>query len=183
MISGELTGLRALESDDLPQLRDWRNIPTFRKHFREHRELGLGNQYDWYEKTLRSPNDFMFLVVDLNTGEPIGACGLLYTNWIIRAADFSFYIGRDNVYIDTEGYALDAARSLIKYGFNELNLNKVWMELYEYDSKKLNFFINELGFIEEGKLRQNCFSNGRYWDSFIISLLQHDWHTNHNAEA
>lgn len=175
MISGELVGLRAIEFDDLTQLRDWRNIPIFRKHFREHRELGLGNQQAWYEKTMKSPNDFMFVIMDLERNEPIGACGLLYTNWVIRAADFSFYIGRDEVYIDTKGYAFDATKLLVNYAFDDLNLNKVWMELYEFDKKKLDFFVQKLGFKQEGKLRENCFSDGRYWDSIIISMLHQEW--------
>jgi RimJ/RimL family protein N-acetyltransferase len=90
MIRGEKTGLRALEKSDLPQLRDWRNIPNFRKHFREVRELGMHNQEKWLEITNNRSTDFMFGIVDLKTNELIGAAGLLYINWINRAGDFSF---------------------------------------------------------------------------------------------
>jgi RimJ/RimL family protein N-acetyltransferase len=116
----------------------------------------------------------MFVIVDLKTNEPIGACGLLYTNWINRSSDFSFYIGYNDLYID-EVYAFDAANTLIKYGFEDLNLNKIWMELYEYDLKKLDFFKENFNFHVDGKLRQNAFSEGRYWDSFIISILKSEF--------
>ncbi len=33
MIKGQKVGLRAVEKEDLPFLRDWRNIPDFRKQF------------------------------------------------------------------------------------------------------------------------------------------------------
>jgi RimJ/RimL family protein N-acetyltransferase len=173
MLIGNYTYLRSIESSDLEKLRDWRNIPEFRINFREHRELNLVNQQNWYVKLMTSSNDYMFVIVDLNTNEVIGACGLLYTNWIIRSADFSFYIGKDNLYID-EKYAKDAAKILIKYGFNDLNLNKIWMELYEFDKKKLDFFQSCFNFKIDGKLRENAFANGKYWDSYIISLISSD---------
>ena len=172
MITGKLTGLRAVEKEDLVILRDWRNIPKFRKNFREVRELNLSNQEKWYYKScVGNPNDFMFIIVDLNTNEQIGAAGLLYINWIIRSADFSFYIGKNKSYIDEEGFAKDAAEHLIDYGFSTLNLHKIWMELYEFDTKKINFFTKQLGFQKDGVLRDNCYEDGKYWDSYILSLL------------
>jgi RimJ/RimL family protein N-acetyltransferase len=176
MLIGDYTYLRAVEITDLEILKEWRNNPEFRINFREHRELNLQNQNDWFNRLVINQNDFMFLIVDKVTKEAIGACGLLYTNWIIRSADFSIYIGKDNLYMDDK-YATDAAKSLINYGFNDLNLNKIWMELYEYDHKKLVFFQEKFKFFVEGKLRQNAFANGKYWDSFIISLLKIDFNS------
>jgi RimJ/RimL family protein N-acetyltransferase len=175
MLIGKKTGLRAVEKEDLPYLRDWRNKTSFRRNFREVRELNMFNQEDWFSKTFSNPNDFMFTIVDLENNQPIGACGLLYINWIIRSADFSFYIGKDDWYIDDKGYALDAVRLLIGYGFKNLNLNKIWMELYEFDSKKINFFTKEFSFKQDALLRDNCFEDGKYHDSLIISLLKKEY--------
>lgn len=175
MLIGSQVGLRAVEQSDLEKLRDWRNIQKFRRNFREHRELSLENQKSWFDRLSKSSNDFMFVIEDLQTHEPIGACGLLYTNWIIRSADFSFYIGKNSAYIDENGLAKDAASLLMKYGFCDLNLNKIWMELYEFDQKKVDFFTNQFNFKIDGRLRANCFADGKYWDSIIISLLQSEF--------
>ena len=179
MITGELTGLRAVEKEDLAVLRDWRNYPEFRRNFREIRELSMYDQERWIANVNANPSrDFMFVVVDLKTGRPIGAAGLLYINWIIRSADFSFYIGDQKKYIDEEGYAYDAAKLLIRYGFEILNLNKIWMELYEFDAKKIKFFEERFSFSRDGELRDNCFVDGRYWNSYIISLLKKEYSGN-----
>lgn len=182
MIKGKLVGLRAAEQEDLELLRDWRNNPSLRRNFREVRELSMFNQLKWLEKTNQSANDFFFVFENLETGEPIGAGGLLYTNWIIRAADFSFYIGFENSYIDEKGFAEDAAGLLIKYAFESLNLNKIWMELYEFDAKKIKFFTEKFNFVREGTLRENCFEDGKYWDSHIYSLLQREYAENKNRK-
>ena len=176
MIKGTQVGLRAVEKEDLPYLRDWRNLSNFRKNFREVRELSLMDQEAWLDSIQNSKNtNFMFTIVDLKSNKPIGAAGILYVNWIIRSGDFSFYIGENEAYIDNGGQAKEAAQLLIDYGFKNLNLNKIWMELYEFDSMKLQFFRDEFNFIQDAKLRDNCFENGKYFDSFIISLLRTDF--------
>jgi RimJ/RimL family protein N-acetyltransferase len=175
MISGKKVGLRAVEYKDLDSLKKWRNIPAFRKNFREVRELNSSNQDLWLNKTNSSPNDFMFVFEDLKNNEIIGAGGLLYINWIIRSADFSFYIGRNEEYIDNDGFAEEATELLINYGFKNLNLNKIWMELYEFDKMKLDFFINFFRFKIDGTLRDNCFEDGKFWNSKIISLTKNDY--------
>ena len=40
---------------------------------------------------------FFFAICDKETNELIGAGGLLYINWLIKSADFSFYIGKNLV--------------------------------------------------------------------------------------
>lgn len=176
MIKGEIVGLRALEKEDLSSLRDWRNFTDFRKHFREVRELNLTDQEAWFDHLQKTRAiNFMFVVERLSDSKAIGACGLLYTNWTARYADVSFYIGEQEAYIDNKGYATESMKLLLDYGFRNLNLNKVWMELYEFDQQKLDFFMNQFGFQKDGQLRENCFESGRYWDSMIISLLSKEY--------
>lgn len=172
MIKGKLVGLRAVEKEDLQTLRDWRNIQNFRKHFREVRELSLSDQDSWYESLQKTKNvNYMFTIVDLKTNKPIGAAGILYINWIIRSGDFSFYIGENQQYIGNDSRVLEAATLLIDYGFKNLNLHKIWMELYEFDNQKINFFTEKFNFKQDALLRDNCFENGRYYNSLIISLI------------
>ena len=182
MIKGKKVGLRAVEKTDLELLKHWRNIPAFRRNFREVRELNLANQEAWLDRTNKNPNDYMFMFVKPEDGEPLGAGGLLYINWIIRSADFSFYIGYQEKYIDNDGYAEEAAGLLLDYGFNNLNLNKIWMELYEFDMKKLTFFKEKFKFSVDGCLRDNCFEDGRFWNPYIISLTRKDYEQNKNAK-
>jgi RimJ/RimL family protein N-acetyltransferase len=175
MIKGKNIGLRAVEKEDLSFLRDWRNITNFRKHFREVKELSLTDQEAWFEHLQKTKHiNYMFTIVDLNANKPIGAAGLLYINWIIRSADFSFYIGDKDKYIGADGIAEEAAKLLIDYGFKNLNLHKLWMELYEFDNEKIDFFTTHFGFKKDGLLRDNCYENGKYWNSHIISLLTSD---------
>ena len=172
MIKGKKVGLRAIERTDLELLRDWRNITNFRKNFREIRELSIDDQYEWFDYLQKTKDkNFMFTIVNLQNSKPIGACGLLYINWNIRSADFSFYIGSEEIYIGDDEISIESVKLLIDYGFNNLNLNKIWMELYEFDNKKIEFFKKHFAFKQDAILRDNCIENGRYWNSIIISLI------------
>ena len=166
--------LRAVEASDIDLLKNWRNIDSFRANFREHRELNTHLQKKWFEQTTDSKNDYMFVIVDRTNDDIVGACGLLYVDWIARTADFSFYIGKNESYIDDK-YAPDATKALLRFGFDTLNLNKIWMELYSFDTQKISFFKENFNFNIDGRLRENCFEKGQYHDSFIISLLEKEY--------
>ena len=60
-----------------------------------------------------------------------------------------------------------------EYGFNELGLNKIWTEIYEFDEKK-KILYEQFGFKQDGLLRENYWFDGRWWDSIILSKLFSD---------
>lgn len=175
MLKGRKVGLVGIERRDLKQLLDWRNNPDFRKHFREHRELNMQQQEKWYEeRVLKDPATIMFSIRRLGDDELLGACGLVYINWVYKHADLSLYIGWNDSYIDREGYAEETTRLMLDYAFNEMGLNKVWTEIYLFDKKKKKLY-DGFGFHIDGVLRQNYFYEGRYWDSYILSILASEW--------
>ena len=171
MLKGNLVALRAIEKTDLTQLLQWRNIPELRRFFREYRELNSDNQLLWFEKyVMNDPNTIMFAIVELATEKLIGACGLCYIDWVNRNADFSIYIGKNNLYIDSS-FAIEAAKLMEKYGFEELNLHRLWAEIYSIDEAKIKFF-NELEFIQEGRFRETHWTEGKWVDSIYFGKIR-----------
>lgn len=175
MIKGKIVGLAGVERGDLKQLMDWRNNIEFRKHFREYRELNMAKQEQWFDQSVMDdPKTIMFSIRRLSDNVLLGCCGFVYINWIHRHADLSLYIGWNEAYIDDKGYAEDACAVMLKYGFHELALNKIWTEIYEFDQKKKQLY-DKFGFHQDGLLRQNYFYDGKWWDSRILSILAEDF--------
>jgi RimJ/RimL family protein N-acetyltransferase len=173
VIEGRHTGLRAVEETDLPLLLSWRNRPGLRRYFREYRELNSGQQWQWFEsKCNGDPSTRMFSIVELGSARLLGACGLCYIDWVNRTADFSLYIGAEGLYID-DRFAPDAARTLMRYGFDELGLNRLWSEIYAFDSAKTRFF-QKLGWQLDGRHRQTHWAEGGWHDSLFFSRLAGD---------
>ena len=177
MISGEKVYLKAVEQEDLEQLKEWRNLPDFRKHFREYRELNSAMQLKWYESfVVNDKNTIMFSIFLKSTDELVGCCGLCYINWVHRNADLSLYIGHENAYIDDSGLAEEACLLLLEYGFNEINLHKIWTEIYDFDEKKQKLY-NKFGFNQDGILRDQYYYDGKWCNSLLLSLISNEFST------
>jgi RimJ/RimL family protein N-acetyltransferase len=173
MVKNSKVGLRAIEPSDLPLVLEWRNNEDLRKYFREYREFSLPQITDWYQSMIKNNNFEMFIIVDIKTNDSIGVAGITYIDWVNRHGDVHFYIGKDGAWID-EVYAQEAFPLILEYGFNILNLNKIWAEIYEVDTKKLNFFKNN-GFKIDANLRDHYFYKGTYYTSHILSLLRNEY--------
>jgi RimJ/RimL family protein N-acetyltransferase len=173
MLSGQYTYLRAIEESDLEQLRQWRNKPILRKYFRETAEINSINQKKWFDM-VNDKNSIhkMFAIVKKDTDELMGACGLCYIDWVNRSADFSIYLGYDDIYID-EKYAVDAANVMKNYGFNILNLHRLWAEIYTIDEPKKKFF-DILNFKLDGEFRETYWYEGKWHNSLFYSVLSSD---------
>lgn len=170
MLTGKFTGLRAIDRADLQQLLEWRNRPQYRRYFREYRELGMDFQVQWYETlVLSDPSVRMLAIVELPGQRLLGACGLCYIDWVNRSADFSIYLGADDLYIDDK-FALDAACVMAAYAFHELGLHRLWAEIYDFDDRKIKFF-EKLGFTLDGRHREAHWGEGGWHDSLFYGLL------------
>ena len=170
MLKGNITSLRAIEKKDLKSLMNWRNKPSFRQFFREHREINIYNQNLWFKEYVKKKDTtHMFSIIENKTNELIGACGLCYIDWINKNADFSIYIGKNNIYID-EKFAIDSANILLNYGFNVLNLHRIWAEIYEFDKKKIKMF-KKLKFQLDGRHKETYFFKNKWHDSLFFGIL------------
>lgn len=172
MIDGKKIFLAAVERENIEQLRQWRNNPSLKKYFREYREISSYMQENWFKnKVIGDSEQVNFEIHDGESNKLIGHCGLYYIEWIHRHAEFGIYIGDDE--FRSGGYGSDALRTLVGYGFNDLNLNKIWCEVY--DNNDALQVYEHIGFVYEGKMRQNYFNEGKYWDSHILSMLRSDY--------
>jgi RimJ/RimL family protein N-acetyltransferase len=174
VLSGEHVGLRSLERADLVQLLAWRNAPELRRFFRERHELGGEDQLAWFERVRgragSSRDTIMLAIEDTVREELIGVCGLCYIDWVDRTAELSIYIGAELAYVD-DVFAPDACRVLMRHAFGDLNLRRLWTEVYSFDTAKAGL-LQALAFSLEGTRRQQCFHAGAYHDSLMYGLLR-----------
>lgn len=174
MLRGKKVNLTSVSEESLEQLRVWRNMPELRRYFREYRLISAEMQKAWFSRMSDDPAQINFEIRAIQTNENchlIGHCGLYYINWINRTAEFGIYIG-DNEFRGG-GFGSDALRTLIRYGFQDLNLNRIWGEVYG-NNKAIEIY-RHIGFRDEGVLREAYFCDGRYWDSYMIAMIRSDY--------
>lgn len=88
-----------------------------------------------------------------------------------RQANFSYLFHRDYW---GRGYATEAMRRLIHFGFTELHLHRV---ADDCDARNLGSarVMEKLGMRREGHLRETIWKDGQWYDEYIYAILAHEW--------
>ena len=104
-------------------------------------------------------------------GALIGNCGLRRKADNEWEADIGYELSPDHWRC---GYATEAARAMVDFGFSELGLRRIssWCIADNAASARV---LERLGFRQEGRLRRNEFFKGRWWDTLLFGLLAEEW--------
>jgi RimJ/RimL family protein N-acetyltransferase len=178
MIYDESIRLRAVEKDDLPLFVKWLNDPEVRQGILLHNPVSQTEEDGWYERMLARPADEHVMAIDVkepaaDTGEErwrlIGSLAFDHIDWHVRSAEFGILIG-DKTYWN-RGYGTEAVRLLCQHGFNTLNLNRIFLHVFENNPRAIRAY-EKAGFTLEGRERQAEYMDGEYIDVLRMSLLK-----------
>jgi RimJ/RimL family protein N-acetyltransferase len=99
----------------------------------------------------------------------IGTTGFHQVDWKNRTAELGIVIGDKEWW--GRGYGTDAVRALARWALDELALNRLWLRVYEDNARAIHSY-EKVGFKVEGRLRQDRFHGGRYFDTVVMGLLR-----------
>lgn len=80
-----------------------------------------------------------------------------------------------------QGYGTDAMRLIVRYGFEELDLHRISLTVFDYNPRARRVY-EKLGFEVEGRLRQALHKDGQRADILVMGLLRAAWEAR-SAEA
>jgi RimJ/RimL family protein N-acetyltransferase len=174
MFEGKLARLAPITRDDLERFVRWFNDPEFLRFLSPLgiRLISYEDEVEWYENMRKDKDNYVYAIRTLAEDKLIGSCGLHRVDWRNRKALFGIGVG-DRSYWG-RGYGTDATRVLMEYAFDELNLNRVFLEVYDFNARAIHSY-EKVGFVREGTLRQDLFRDGAYHDTYIMGLLREDW--------
>ena len=172
MFEGKNVNLRSLEIDDLGILKKWRNDKITRNHTREYRLLNMINQKHWFETIHKdNPPKFLMFGVTDKRKKLVGVCGLTYIDWKNRHCEISIILYLKNWQKTKE--AKETISLLINYGFGELNMRRLWVEIFDTIPENIKLF-DSLNFHREGILRDKLWRQKKWHNSYIYSKLSTD---------
>ena len=175
MIHGEKIRLRAIDREDLPRFVGWFNDEEVRQGLNFFLPMSLAEEERWFESMLERNASERPLAIDGREGDRwihIGSCGLFSFDARDRKAELGILIG-DKTYWD-KGYGTDTLRTLLRHAFETLNLNRVSLRVFESNQRAIKVY-ERVGFIMEGRLREDRFSQGRFEDTLIMGILRDEW--------
>lgn len=170
MLTGKKICLIVLEKKHLESLRQLRNEESTNKYLTYILPINEVAQMDWFEKTSKDPTK-LYMAIENKNGDFIG---------IVRADEWdkinrSIRIGVDIVKkYRQKGYATETYFLLFKFLFENIGINRVWLEVAEYNTIALSLY-KKLGFIKEGILRETLFRENKFYNYIVMSLLKKDY--------
>lgn len=105
----------------------------------------------------------------------VGIVGLFDIDWLARKAEFRIVLGSGR----GQGIGAAATRQMLAYGFQALNLHRIWLGTAE-DNLKARACFTRAGFRSEGVLRDDFWHpDGVYIDNVRYAILRSEWEAAH----
>ena len=175
---GEKIYLRPLEREDAAIFVPWVNDPEITRNLILYRPMNRDMEEEFIARASKEQGGMVFGIALKKDDRLIGNTALHAVHTKDRNAGFGILIG-DKTEWD-RGYGTEATALMVEYGFRTLNLNRIWLHVYEYNARGRRAY-EKVGFRVEGTLRKHCFRDGRYWDVIVMGLLREEWEKGRRA--
>ena len=180
MIYAERIRLRAIEREDIPRCMTWLNDPEVTAGLTMHLPMSISDETRWFESLSNRSVEERPLAIEVKTSDGrwkhIGNMGLEGIEWLNRCAGFGIFIGEKSFW--NQGYGTEATRLMLKHGFETLNLNRIFLYVYETNPRAIRAY-EKVGFVKEGLLRDAIYRNGCYINVLLMSMLRSEWDSIH----
>jgi RimJ/RimL family protein N-acetyltransferase len=172
MFYAERLRLRPVDRPDLPLFVNWINDPEVRTTLAYYLPISQTAEEKWFEKALQGVAEEQPFVIEItveNAWQPIGGCGFHFLDWHNRSAAIGLFIGNKSQW--DKGYGTETVRLLIAHAFQTLNLNRIWLKVFESNARGIRAY-EKAGFVREGIERAGVYRKGRYENVHLMSILK-----------
>jgi RimJ/RimL family protein N-acetyltransferase len=167
--------LREFAFEDWPAIHTYQRTPLYLRYYDwETRSEEDVREFVGWQVAAQSvdPRTSYKLAIELReTGELIGNCGVRIKGPGPRVADLGYEF---NPAFWRQGYATEAVAAMMRFGFEELGLHRLWAECIG-DNEGSWRLMEKLGMQREARLREHEYFKGRWWDKLIYGILEDDW--------
>lgn len=169
-IIGDAVVLRAVEREDLPLLHGWANDPDIQSNLgRWHFPLSLASLEAWFETFRHDGPDQRFMIEAAGEGA-VGMTNLVDINWKDRNAFTGLLIGSESS--RRRGYGADSVRTMMRYAFEELQLERLDTTIIAHNAASLGLYIDKCGWLEEGRKARAFFRRNAFHDNVILGVTR-----------
>ena len=173
---GENIVLREYWKKDLPFINSFttdyeicKNLSDIflRNHSLESTEKFLNSVLD------NSSNDNLnFVIAEKETLSYIGQIDIMNINWVSRIGTLGIVIGDEDFH--NKGIGTEAINLLLRYAFERANLNKIELDVHEFNSGGIRCY-EKCGFIQEGVIRESMYRDGKYFNTIKMGILKREF--------
>ncbi len=170
MIAGEHVILRAFEREDGERCYRWMNDPSIVRTLKTRYPIAFQNEIEWLERAMHaSATERHFAIERKDDRTHIGNASIHDIDWVSRTASFGLFVGEPSAW--NRGFGGDAVRTLVRFAFDEMNLQKLRINVFEYN-ERAKHVLETQGFVQEARLRREFYREGTYHDLLVFSAFR-----------
>ena len=175
MIEGTLVRLRAPDMGDLERNTRWVNDREVTRYLVLRYQMSSLAEETWLREQCSKPGSYseLFFAIETKDGVHIGNTNIFNTSPENRTGEVGIMVGDKSYW--SRGYGTDAMRTLLGFGFDEMNLNRIDLLVYGFNDRAQASY-KKCGFVEEVRLRDYIFREGAYHDVLRMAVLRDDWY-------
>jgi RimJ/RimL family protein N-acetyltransferase len=178
MFTFEDIGFRPIEKRDLENLRQLHNEESTFLNLLNIDLVDEQSQEEWWSSLGKKQNDKRYAIVQKDApGTLIGRLRIQNINWQHNNCEVGLDIFPE---LRGQGYGLKSYKMLLKYLFNHLNMQMVYLKVAAFNPNAKELYL-KAGFTETGVLPQYFFRHGQYWDYCIMSITSDEYFKQSNS--
>lgn len=135
--------------------------------------MTLYGERSWIE-SVNNSGKLQFSIILKENDEVIGNIGFNKIDPIFQNAEIGIFIGEEEN--RGKGYGTEALKLIIKYGFENQNLNNIMLRVVETNELAIGAYKNA-GFKEFGRRRKSFYKKGNLYDEIYMEILKDDYLT------
>jgi len=132
---------------------------------------------EWYlgdTNDLNTSGALVYKAVETETGETIGHISLGGISRKNKSARISRVLIGDAAN-KGKGYCKQMITEVLKIGFDQMQLHRISLGVYDYNTAALKCY-QAAGFSIEGTLREVLLHEGKWWSLIEMGILENEWH-------
>ena len=163
--------LRQLKIKDVDRMLTWMHSKEskdiFAKDFNKYTKEDVTN----FVKMKNTKNNINYACVN-DDDEYLGTVSLKNIDYDNKNAEYAISFMKE---AQGTGAALFATKEILKQAFEELNLEKVYLDVLETNKRAISFY-KKVGFIQEGTFRKHFIKNNEYINLLYFSILKEEYY-------
>lgn len=171
-----LVSIREFEYGDIEKKVEWINNPLINEYLHYDIPITIDGTKKWFES--KSTNRYDSVIE--YAGLPIGLIGLLQIDYVNQKAEY--YISLGELDYMGKGIASKATELILKYAFENLNLNKVYLNV-DADNNRACKLYEKSGFKKEGYFKNDMYARGHLIDRVRYAYYKKNYQPQNNENC
>lgn len=165
--------LRKVQPTDSEIYFNWKNDYDVMKHTNPNFDLATREEVDGFISfIIGEPSSKGYMIVNRETQDVMGIVSLINIDTKNRSAECIIDIGNKDYW--GKGFGNEALSLLMNYSFNELNLHRLYLNVFSSNKRAIALY-ERLGFVHEGTMREGIYREGSWQDIYNMGILQKEF--------